>query len=85
MPLFLFNILESKYFIEPEYGPTVFPEVGELKLEKDMPWVYANKQKYYVGYLVQLGKDTGVDIKNPENLRFETLYQGCHHGLPVNF
>ena len=69
----LFRILESKYFIEPDYGPTVFPEVGELKLEKDMPWVYANKQKYYVGYLIQLGKDGGQDIKAPKNLQLKIL------------
>lgn len=70
---FLFKILQGKYFIEPGYGPTVLPDVGELKLEKDMPWVYANKQKYYVNYLVQLGKDTGVKIDAPKNLKFRTL------------
>jgi hypothetical protein len=70
---FLFKILESPYFIEPEYGPTKFPEVGELNLKKDMPWVYLNKQKYYVQYLEQLGQDTGVDIKAPENFKFATI------------
>lgn len=69
----LFKVLQSKWFIEPEYGPTVLPDVGELKMEKDMPWVYANKQKYYVGYLVQLGKDTGVKIDAPKSLKFRTL------------
>ncbi len=69
----LFKVLESKYFIEPDYGPTVLPGVGELKLEKDMPWVYANKQRYYVSYLVQLGKETKVKIAKPRNLRFKTL------------
>ena len=70
---FLFKILESEYFIEPDYGPTTFPEVGELKIEKDMPWVYANKQKYYVNYLVNLGAETGVDIPKPKNLKFKAL------------
>lgn len=70
---FLFKILESEYFIEPDYGPTVFPEVGELKLGKDVPWVYANKQKYYVDFLVKLGTETGVTISQPKNLKFKTL------------
>lgn len=70
---FLFQVLESDYFIEPDYGPTVVPDVGELKLEGDMDWVYANKQKYYVGYLVQLGKDAGVKIDPPKNMKFATI------------
>jgi len=70
---FLFQVLESKYFIEPEYGPTVVADVGELKLEGDMDWVYANKQKYYVGFLVQLGKDGGVKIDAPGDLKFATI------------
>jgi hypothetical protein len=70
---FLFKILESEYFIDPDYEPTVFPEVGKLKLGKDMPWVYANKQKYYVKYLVQLAKETGVEIKQPKNMKFKIL------------
>jgi hypothetical protein len=69
----LFRVLETGYFVEPGYGTEVFAEVGELKLDKDMPWVYANKQKYYVGYLVGIGKDTGVGIKKPKNLKFATL------------
>ena len=70
---FLFKILESKYFIEPDYGPTTFAGVGELKLEKDMPWVYANKQKFFTGFLVDLGKSTGINIPTPKNLKFKTL------------
>lgn len=70
---FLFKVLQSEYFIEPEYGPTVVADVGELKLEKDMPWVYANKQKYYVGFLVKLGKDAGVEIAAPKNLKFTSI------------
>jgi len=70
---FLFKLLQSKYFIEPEYGPTVLADVGELKMEQDMRWVYANKQKYYVDYLVQLGVDSGVKIDAPKNLKFNTI------------
>lgn len=70
---FLFKVLQSKYFIEPEYSPTVVADVGKLKLEQDMPWVYANKQKYYVSYLVQMGKDAGVKINPPKNLKFYTI------------
>jgi hypothetical protein len=69
----LFRVLESKYFVEPGYGPDIFAEVGELELEKDMPWVYANKQKYYVNYIVQLGQESGVNIQKPNNLKILTL------------
>jgi Domain of unknown function (DUF4157) len=69
----LFKVLESKYFIEPGYGPTVFPEVGELKLEKDMPWVYENKQRFLVDYVVQLGRETGVAIAAPTKRDIKSL------------
>lgn len=70
----LFKILESKYFIEPGYRPTVLgSQKNALTLKKDMKWVYANKQKFYVNYLVKLGKHTTVKIKKPKNMKFKTL------------
>ena len=69
----LFRVLEGKYFVEPDYGGSAFPNVPALALEKDMPWVYEQKQRYYVGWLVQIGKDTGVDIKTPKPMKIETL------------
>lgn len=70
----LFKILESEYFIEPEYGPTVLgSDDNALTLKDDMEWVYSNKQKYYVNFLVELGEQAGVKIKKPKNMKFKTL------------
>jgi hypothetical protein len=70
----LFKILESKYFIEPGYGATALGNANNaLTLKDDMPWVYSNKQKYYVNFLVELGKQTKVKIKKPKNMKFKTL------------
>jgi hypothetical protein len=69
----LFQVVSSKYFVEPEYGPEAFSESSKLQLKKDMPWVYAQKQRYYVDYLVQIGKDTAVEIKAPKKLKLPEL------------
>jgi hypothetical protein len=69
----LFRVLETPYFVEPGYGPTVYQDFGPLLMERDMPWVYANKQRYLVQYVQRLGRDTGVAIAAPANLEFAAL------------
>jgi hypothetical protein len=73
----LFAVLQSKYFIEPGYGPTQLTDASgtprEMTMQRDMPWVYTYKQKYYVDHLVALGAAQGVQIPQPKNLEFATL------------
>jgi len=76
---YLFKLLESEYFIEPGYGPTVF-EGMELTMARDMPWVYSWKQRYYIEYIVELGKRSKIDIPKPAmkpkmklKVRFEVI------------
>jgi hypothetical protein len=74
---FLFEILQTKYFVEPGYGPAQFADAAgtarELTMADDMPWVYTYKQKYYVELLVALGAKHAIEIKAPKDLRFATL------------
>jgi hypothetical protein len=71
---FLYQVLQSDYFIDPDYAPKVLKEASgaphKLTMEKDMPWVYTYKQKYYVDYLVNLTAKTGMDIPPPASLDF---------------
>lgn len=73
----LFAVLQSKYFIEPGYGPTQLSDAAgaprEMTMQRDMPWVYTYKQKYYVDHLVALGAAQGEQIPQPKNLEFATL------------
>jgi hypothetical protein len=73
----LFEILASRYFIEPGYGPTVLQDVAgaqrKLTMHKDMPWVYTYKQKYYIEHLVSLGNAYGEAIPRPKDMKLATL------------
>lgn len=69
---FLFSVLNSKGFIEPGYGESIYPHQKPLSLKRDFPWVYTWKQKYYVEYLIKLcqqAKRKDPSIKVPPALR----------------
>ena len=74
---YLFELLNSKYFVEPGYGVNQFAAADgtpqELTMEGDLPWVYGYKQKFYTDYLVKLGARHAIDIKAPTHLRFAAL------------
>ncbi len=74
---YLFELLDSEYFVEPGYDGTQFEAADgtprALTMQGDMPWVYTYKQKFYVEYLVKLGARHAIDIKAPSNLRFPAL------------
>lgn len=74
---FLFKVIDSEYFTEPEYGGSAFADAAgnarELTMKGDMPWVYSVKQKYYVDYLVGLSARAAIAIPRPKNLKFATL------------
>lgn len=60
---FLFSVLSAKEFVEPGYDATKYEHQKALTLKKDFPWVYTWKQKYYVGYLIDLCKQ--AQTKDP--------------------
>lgn len=68
----LFKILTAEEFTEPDYGAPRLDNV-RMTMNDDMPWVYENKQRYFVRYLVRLGQKGGNAIPDPANLRFNTL------------
>ena len=70
---YLFRVLSSDYFVEPGYGGTEFPEAGELTMAKDMPWVYAYKQRYYIDYLIHLGAKHKIEVKAPSTHKFKAV------------
>jgi hypothetical protein len=73
---YLYEILSSPYFEDPDYGGTPVPSPSgprELTMEGDMPWVYTYKQKYYVNYLVGLGAEHSLKIPAPPDMRLATL------------
>lgn len=70
---FLSKILESEYFVEPDYGGVAFEEKKAVTMAKDMPWVYKWKQKYYVEYLSQVGEKAGVKIPTPKTMNFPDI------------
>lgn len=82
-PRFLFEILESKYFAEPGYDAEVpaewyakfsTPQQEEkARMAQIMPWVYKNKQKYYITYLIKLGKQAQVEIPEPKGTKFKAI------------
>ncbi len=74
---YLFEILNTKVFVEPGYGVEQLADASgkprELTMDADLPWVYAYKQKFYTDYLVKLGAKHTIDIKAPTNLKFAAL------------
>jgi hypothetical protein len=73
---FLFNVLTSLEFTEPDYGNPHGkpPFVGvPFTMNRDMPWVYKNKQRYFMNYLVHLCEKAGTPIPRLERPRFAQI------------
>lgn len=68
----LFKILNSLDFVEPGYGEPTYDGVT-LTMARDMTWVYQNKQRFAVDFLVFLGDRAGTPIQRPANLNFNSL------------
>lgn len=68
----LFKILNSLDFVEPGYGEPTYDGVT-LTMARDMTWVYQNKQRFAVDFLVFLGDRAGTPIARPANLNFNSL------------
>lgn len=70
----LYKILNSYDFTEPGYLDPPPTWNGEtMEMERDMPWVYQNKQRFGVDYLVFLCERAGTPIPRPTNLNFTSL------------
>jgi|GEM_PF-2155849 len=68
----LFKIVNSLDFNEPEYDNPTWDGVT-LTMVRDMTWVYQNKQRFAVDFLVALGDRAGTPIPRPANLSFNSL------------
>jgi hypothetical protein len=68
----LFKILNSLDFVEPGYGEPTYDGVT-LTMARDMTWVYQNKQRFAVDFLVFLCDRSGTPIQRPANLNFTSL------------
>lgn len=68
----LFKILNALDFNEPGYDNPTWDGVT-LTLASDMTWVYQNKQRFAVDYLVSLCDRAGTPIPRPANLTFTSL------------
>jgi hypothetical protein len=69
----LFKILMCEDFIEPQYQGQQKHEGVELTMARDMTWVYQNKQRLGVDFLVALCDRAGTAIPRPTNLNFNPL------------
>jgi hypothetical protein len=68
----LFKILNSLDFAEPGYGEPTYDGVT-LTMARDMTWVYQNKQRFGVDFIVFLCDRAGTPIPRPTNLNFNSL------------
>lgn len=68
----LFKIINSMDFVEPDYGEPTYDGVT-LTMARDMTWVYQNKQRFAVDFLVFLADRAGTPIPRPANLTFNSL------------
>lgn len=68
----LFKILNSQDFREPGYSEPTWDGVT-LTMARDMTWVYQNKQRFGVDFLVFLCERAGTPIPRPTNLNFNSL------------
>ncbi|HEX5883108.1 MAG TPA: hypothetical protein VFY67_01050 [Pyrinomonadaceae bacterium] len=68
----LFKIVNALDFNEPEYDNPTWDGVT-LTLARDMTWVYQNKQRFAVDFLVSLCDRAGTPIPRPANLSFNSL------------
>ena len=68
----LFKILNSQDFVEPGYGEPTYDGVT-LTMARDMTWVYQNKQRFAVDFLIVLCERAGTPIPRPTNLNFNSL------------
>src|SRR5688572_510937 len=68
----LFKIINSQDFLEPGYGEQTW-DGKTLTMATDMTWVYQNKQRFAVDFLVFLCERDGTPIPRPTNLNFDSL------------
>lgn len=68
----LFKIINSLDFVEPAYGEPTYDGVT-LTMARDMTWVYQNKQRFGVDFLVFLCERAGTPLPRPANLNFASL------------
>ena len=69
----LLKILMCPDFIEPGYAGQLSHDSVSLTMGRDMTWVYQNKQRIGVDFLVRLCDFAGTPIPGPANLSFNSL------------
>lgn len=69
----LFKILRCIDFTEPGYGGQQSHDGVTLTMARDMTWVYQNKQRLGVDFLITLCDRAGTPIPRPANLSFNSL------------
>ena len=68
----LFKVINSMDFVEPAYGEPTYEGVT-MTMARDMTWVYQNKQRFAVDFLVFLCARAATPIPRPANLNFNSL------------
>lgn len=69
----LMKVLMSEDFIEPEYPGAMEHDGVALTMERDMAWVYQNKQRFAIDFFVALCDRAATPIPLPTNRNFNSL------------